>query len=153
VRAGADTRSADGGLLLIGLEPDDQFLEVLGGDCVLADDQHRVRSEQTDGLQVLDEIVRQRIDRTVDDVRADVAHADGVAVGRRARRAGHADRTRGSRDVLDHDGLAAERLTHALADGSRERVARPARRERHDDGDRLGRKRLRRCGSDAGKQR
>jgi hypothetical protein len=63
-----------------------------------------------------------------------VADAQRVAVGRRLDRAADADAGAGAGDVLDHDGLA-ERDAHALAEDARQRVGRPAGRERHHHGD------------------
>jgi hypothetical protein len=59
-----------------------------------------------------------------------MAEAERVAVRRGAHRAADADRAAGTGDVLDDDRLP-ERNAHALADGARDRVGRPAGRERH----------------------
>ena len=53
------------------------------------------------------------------------------------------DGSAGAGDVLDNDRLP-ERLSHALADHARDHIGRAAGGERHDHGDRPGRKRLRR---------
>src|SRR5262249_57570769 len=56
--------------------------------------------------------------------------------------AGDADRGAGSGNVFDHHGLTEGGL-HGLGQDATQRVERAAGRERHDDGHRLGRKRLR----------
>ena len=58
-----------------------------------------------------------------------------IAVGRRRGDAGAAERAAGAADVLDRH-LVAERPAHVVGHDARDHVARPARRERHDDGDR-----------------
>ena len=60
----------------------------------------------------------------------------GVAVGRRGFHRQHADDAVGARLVLDHEGLAGLVLD-VLADQAGGDVARAARREGHDDADRL----------------
>jgi hypothetical protein len=93
-------------------------------------------------LEIVDEIERQRVDRAVDHMGAEMPHADGVAVRCGARRARHADGAARAGYVFDQDRLA-ERLAHAFADGARQRIGRPTSGERHVDGDRLRWERLR----------
>src|SRR5256885_13263159 len=64
-----------------------------------------------------------------------MAEAERVAVRRGAHCAPDPDGAAGSGDVLD-DHRLAERDAHPLADGARDRVGRPAGRERHHDRDR-----------------
>jgi hypothetical protein len=64
-----------------------------------------------------------------------MAETNGVAVRRRAHRAGHTDRSAGASNVLDQDSLPERRL-HPGGKDARHDVGRPAGREWHDDGDR-----------------
>jgi hypothetical protein len=60
----------------------------------------------------------------------------GIAVRLRLGRARGAEGAAGAADILD-DHLLTERLGHGFGDQPRDRVGRPAGRERHDDGDRI----------------
>ena len=84
-------------------------------------------------------------------MRAPMADADRVAVGRRARDPADADGAAGAGRVLDDDGLA-ERAAHALGHDAGDGVGRTAGRERHDHGDRPRRIGLRVRGGDASKR-
>jgi hypothetical protein len=65
-------------------------------------------------------------------VRAGIASADGVAVGRGAGDARDALGAAGAGDVLDQDGLAKHGL-HVLGENARQGVGRSAGRIRRDD--------------------
>ncbi len=121
---------------------------LFAGRSLLHDDEIRIARQQRDRREVLHQIVRQRIDRAVGGVRAEVPADDGVAVGRGARDAGGADRAAGAGDIFDHQRLA-ERDAHPLAEIADDGVGRPAGRERHDHRDRPVRIILRRRASDA----
>ena len=94
--------------------------------------------KQRDRLEIAAQIIGQRIDRAVDHVRAVVAVAQRIAVGRRLHRALDAGHARLAGDVLDHHRLA-ERLAHALGERAREAVRRTAGEIRHDHRDRARR--------------
>ena len=134
--AGADARRRR--LVRIGLQPGDQLLGVLGRQRLLADDHQRRHREPDDRLEIVHRIPRHRIERRRADVARPVADAERVAVGRRADHAADADGGARAGHGLDQDRLA-ERLLHVLAHDPRDRVGRPARRERHDQRDRLRR--------------
>jgi hypothetical protein len=67
-------------------------------------------------------------------MRAPLADADGVAVGRGAREAADADIAAGAGDILDHQRLT-ERGAHRLGEDARQRVGRAAGGKRRDHGD------------------
>ena len=121
-----------GRLLRVCLEPGDEAPQVIRRNGVLRDDQIRIGRDQRDRLEILQHIVRERIDRAVDHVGAPVADADRVAVGRGTRNPADPDVAVGAGHVLDDDALA-ERCAHVLRHGACDHVRRPARSERHDD--------------------
>ncbi len=135
-------------LLLVRLQPRDQLGQRLGRQSAAREHQQRARDQQRDRLEIGHHVIGQRIDRAVEDLRADVADADGVAVRRRARDAADAERAARAADVLDHEGLP-ERAAHVLGDDARDLIHRTAGRIRHDHGDRPRRIRLRRRTRDA----
>ena len=126
---------ADADLAGIGLHPGDQLLQVRGREILARGDHQRVARQQRDRLEIAAQIIGQRIDRAVDDVRAVVAVAQRIAVGRRLHRAFDAGHARLAGDILDHDRLA-ERLAHALGERAREAVRRTAGEIGHDHRDR-----------------
>jgi len=67
-------------------------------------------------------------------MRLPVAEDDRIAIGRGTRDAAGADGARGPRRVFDDDRLA-ECPLHPIGEHARKRVGRPARWERHDNGD------------------
>jgi len=116
-----------------------EFLEVLGGKMLARHHGDRRVGGQPDRLEILDRIVA---DAGREHRRGDVrAHAGGqqrVAIGRRCGDARGSDRAAGTAHVLYDDRLI-EHAAHAVGDDARHHVARPARRERHDQCDRAGR--------------
>ena len=68
-------------------------------------------------------------------IRAQAAHEQRIAVGRRSGRGFGADRSGAPGAVFDHDRLAGC-LGQPLRDDAGERIGKAARRERHDDLDR-----------------
>ena len=116
------------------------------GDGLGRDDDERRDHQQRHRLEIGQQVVGQvAVGCAGDDVRAVLAEADGVAVGRRAHRAADADGAARAGDVLDDDGLA-ERDPHPLGEDAADHVGRSAGRERHDHGDGLGRIGLRKRG-------
>jgi len=67
-----------------------------------------------------------------------VVEQQRVAVRRRTRHLGGADRAAGARHVVDHDAGAAQRLAQRLGKVARHAVGRAAGGERNDHGDGLG---------------
>ena len=110
----------------------------------LGDDQERLGRDQRNGLEILQQVELERIDRAARDVGPPLADADRVAVGRRARDTADTDGAARTGDVLDDDGLA-EGGAHALGHDARDHVRRAAAGERHDHGDGPRRIGLRRC--------
>ncbi len=144
-------RRADAGialrdLALIGLEVGDELLQIVRRRRLLADDEKRLRRDQADRLEVVEQVVLERIDGAGRDVGAPLADADRVAVGRRASDAADADGAAGAGRVL-HDDRNAEHLAHAFGDEAADHVGRAADTERNHKRDRTRRIALRRGGS------
>jgi hypothetical protein len=130
-----------------------ELLQILGREVFPGEDQDRRAGGEPDRLKILDRIVLQiGIERGRGGVRAEMAHRDRVAVVLGALGAGDAGGPTGADHVFDHEGLA-ERLRHAVGDYAGDDVGRPARGERHNDGDGAGRIVLRRGGRDADGER
>ena len=150
-------RAADAGishrrLAGIGLEPGNQALEVVRRHGVVGKDQERLGRDHADRFEVGDEIVFERIDRAIDDVRRPVTDAERIAVARRLRDAADADAAACAGHILHHHRLA-ERAAHVLGEHSRTGVARAAGGKRHDHGDRPRGERLRRRRAGDGQHR
>jgi hypothetical protein len=98
-----------------------------------------MRARKTcDWLQVVQQIVPQRIHRAIDDMRAPVADAESVSVGRRVNCTANTDATASPGDVLDDDWLI-EALAHGSSNGASDRVRGAAGRERDDECDPMDR--------------
>src|SRR5262249_56008760 len=76
-------------------------------------------ARQPYGLEIVDQVVLQRVDGAVDHLSGPGSIEKRVAVGRRADDPADADRSRGAGHVLDDDGLAER---HALGDDARNRI-------------------------------
>ena len=95
--------------------------------------------DQDDRREILDVVVRHlRVQARVDRVRAHGAHFQRVAVGRGLGDQLRADVAAGAGPVVDDDRLAPC-VGELLRDGAGEDVGGAARRERHDEADRLRR--------------
>jgi len=70
-------------LVRVCLQPSDQTLQVICRHGLLCDDHCRIARNQRNGLEILQHIVRKGVDSSVHDVRAPLADAKRVAVGRR----------------------------------------------------------------------
>ncbi len=121
------------------------------GKRLLGDHQLRIDGHQPDRVEVLLQVVVQRIDDAAD-VGVPLADVDGVAVGRGAREPPDRDAAAGAADVFDDHRLAEDR-PHPLGHDARDHVGRAARRERHDQRDRTRRVGLRLHAGDAGHER
>ena len=91
-------------------------------------------SDQRHRFEVVKHVVREIVNRPIHDMRSPMADTDRIAIGRRARDAADAERAGRAGRVLD-DHRLPKRLAHALGKDARDRVGRPARRERHHQGD------------------
>ena len=131
MRRGAGARGSLRGLVRVRLQPGDQFLQVVRRHSLLGDDQQRLAGQQRDRLEVVEQIVLQRVDRAVEHVRARIADAHRVAVGRCAHDAADADAAARAGHILDDDGLP-ERRSHAFRHDAPDRVRRAAGSERHE---------------------
>ena len=133
---GAGPRSCGPGgrLVRVVLQPADQFVQLLRRQRRPADDELRAVPDQADRLEVVQDVVLQRIDGTVENMRSPVTDDDGVAVRRRARHSDARQRARCASDVFDDDGLP-QRPSHLLGEDARQHVGGPAGGERHDERD------------------
>jgi hypothetical protein len=134
MRRAAHAGRSHHGLAGIGFQPRDQFLDVLCGHRLGGNDQLRAVRDQRHGFEIGQQVVGQRIDRAVDDVRAPMPDAQRIAVARRASDPADGDVAARAGNVLDDDRLS-ERGPHALAEDARDGVGRPASRKRHDHRD------------------
>ena len=143
MRGAAHAAGGELHLALIRLDPRHQFLHVFRRHCVLGHHQLRIGRDQRDGREVLEQVERQVVVRAVHHMRAPVSDGEGVAIGRGAYHALHADTAARAGNAFNDDGLA-EKFAHGLAHQARQGIGGAARGKRHDDGDRARRVRLRR---------
>ena len=128
--AGCGRGIGDAAVLFLG--PLDQLLGRVGRHAGRGHQRHAGRADQRQGLEVPDRIVGQvGKEDHVGAVGALRPQHQRVAVGRGLGGEIGADRARGAAFVLDHDALAPD-LAQPRHQDARQRVGRPARRERHD---------------------
>ncbi len=96
-------------LVLVRFNPGDQFLQVLGGDGVVGDDDQRVGGKQRNRFEILQQVVGQGVGGAVQDMSRPLADTQRIAVGCGARHAADSDRAVRSADVLNDDALAERR--------------------------------------------
>src|SRR5262245_23847871 len=130
-------------LIVICLEPSDQFLEVVRRKIFSGCDENRAVGQQRYRFKILEHVILDRIHGARAYMAEPIADADRVAVRRRACGAADADAAARASDVLDYHGLA-ERDRQLIGKYTRDRVGDPAGRYRHDDGDGVRRIGLRR---------
>ena len=144
----------------IGLAECDQLLDGLGRKLRVHVRHDRRAAQQTDRIEILQRVVRQRVVQRRIGCEIAHRHEQRVAVRRGLRGGGGADHGGGAGPRLDDD-LLAPVIEHLLCDDPSQDVGRSARRERHDDLDRpvrifvgrlgRGRARSKRCGDERGK--
>ena len=142
----ADADGADVALPGLALSHAINSFTFFAGNVFPADDHELRNGEQRHRLDFLQHPQLHRIDRGVADELVQLPMIDGVAVGRGARDAG-------GRDVPPAPptfsrSSAGRANAHRLGEEPRQRIDRPAGGERHDDGDRPRRVRLRHRGCD-----
>ena len=137
VRAGANAGGRHRYIVLIGFEPGNQLGQVLRRNRFFRSDEMGIGRQQHDRLEILDEIVRERVEGAIGDECAPIAAGDRIAVGRGARDPAYADDPAGTTHIFDDDRLA-ERGLQVLGQQARKHIRRPARSERHDDRDPTG---------------
>ena len=141
--AGAD--GAERGRVRPRLQPGDQFGRGLRRQIVLADDPQRRGGQQRDRLQILEDVVVERVDRRRADMARPIADADHIAVWAGVDDSSARNRAAGAADGFDDHALAERRL-HRIGQDARQRVGRAAGRKADQHGDRAGRIGLRqRC--------
>ena len=125
-------------LVLIGFDPTNQFRQVLGRHCGLRHDHRVIVREQRHRLEVVQDVIWERVDRAVYDVRVPGADADRVAVGRRSGGSAHADGPSRPGHILNDNGMAKRQL-HAFSHDAGERIGGTSGGERHNHRDRARR--------------
>ena len=133
-------------LRLVRLHVGDELLQRVGRKVLRHDDDARRLDHEAERREVGERVVgRILVERLAPGVGAAVADHELRAVGRRLRHAQRADRAAGA-DRIFHHHVLAEHLGEALRDDASGHVARPARSERHDQGERAAPQGLRRRG-------
>src|SRR5262249_4292706 len=89
---------ADRHLVGVCPEPCDQLAQILFRRSLVGDQQLMIARQQRDRLEVLGEVGLQRIDGAVDEMGAEIAEYEGVAVRCRAHYASGCDAARGAGD-------------------------------------------------------
>ena len=134
MRGGAVAAGAIVQLARILLGVVDEFQHVLGRNRGMHDHDVVHLRQHAQMLEALQRIVLQTgVQRGVHAEGADVAHANGVAIGWRAGDLHAAHRAAGAGAVLNRDALAPG-FGELLADDARQNVGRSTRGERHDHG-------------------
>src|SRR5262249_6908469 len=139
------TSSASGSLcclLRVGLEPSNQFPQVLCRQRVPGNDKRRTGCNPAQRREIVDQVVWERVNCSVSDVATPLPDTDRVAIGSCAGNPANPNAARSTCHVLDDNGLT-KRCTHALSHDSSDRVCRAACSKWHDDRDWPRRKRLR----------
>jgi hypothetical protein len=103
---------------------------------VFAEKQLRIAGNHRDRFEVLQQIIRQRIDCAVEDVCSDVPDANRIAIRRGASDTADADTSRCTRHVLNDDALS-KLNRHALSQNAGQRIGRPTGGKRHNHRDRV----------------
>src|SRR5262249_59429175 len=119
-------------LVRIGLQPRNQAFQVSRRHRILCNDEPRTASEPWDGLEIIQHVVLERVDGPVDNVGAQEAGAERVAITCRARDAADAKGPSGATYVFNDDGLT-EPAPHALGHDARDCIQWPARPERYNN--------------------
>src|SRR5262249_10448515 len=145
--AGNMPRTANAGmplrrLIRVRLRPSDEFLQILRRHGFLCSNQQRGLGEKRDWFEIISQVVLERIESAVCDKRVPLADDECVPVRRSARDATNADGSICASDVLN-DGRLAERHLYVLTQKACDRICRPSRRIRSDNGDGAGWVRLR----------
>ena len=136
MRGRADAGMAVGRLGGVGAQPGHELRDVVRRQRRLPDDRHRHVGDAADAVEIVHHVVFQVVVEGRRRGMRDVPDGDGVAIGRGARDAGHADRAAGAAGIVDDHGLA-ERLAHRFGNETRHRVGRTARGRGHNKGDGL----------------
>src|ERR1700733_5015056 len=132
VARASDTRGANQGGPAF--HPGNKLAEIVRGYALSGDDQLVRAWETCDRLEVVQQIVPQRVNLTFDDMRAPIAHTESVSIGRRVDRTADADAAASTSDVLNDDRLA-EAFAHRPCNGPSDRVRWPTGGKRDDERD------------------
>src|SRR5215475_9755035 len=111
---GAAHADAAEGRIWVGLEPSDQLDQSIRRQAASSDEHLRRGRQQRNRLKVADEVERQRVGRSAEDMTIEMADAERVTVGFGAHYAPNSDGAPGAGDVFDDDRLT-ERDPHAFA--------------------------------------
>src|SRR5262249_49617762 len=108
------------------LDPPDQFHQIHGWHGVPGQHEQRSAAEKRDGFEITQQIVLQRVDGAVYDMRTPVAAAECITVRRRAPDSGNGQTPGSTGHVFDNDGLP-KRSPHVLGQDTHSRIRWTAR--------------------------
>ena len=132
-------------------QPGDQLLQVLRRHVILRDDQIRTACKQRDRLEILHDIVLERVDGAIGDELISGREAKRVAIGRGARDATDTDIAGRTAHILDHHG-STQRRRHRFRQDARKHIDGPARRKGYYHGNWTRRIGLRPCNARHGRE-
>ena len=139
-------------LVGISFQPFDQFGKRVRREVLAGDDQVGFPGKQRNRIEVPQEIIGERINGAIGDMRTPIAGAERITVRGCTHDATDADTASRPGDIFDHYGLA-ERIPKPLRHDPHHHVERPARRIRHVHGDGPRRIGLRRASARQGANR
>jgi hypothetical protein len=116
----------------VGLEPGDQFSQVRRRHGFPCDDDSTLAPDLRNRLEILQQVLRESVDRSVRDVRAPEAENERVTVGRRAGNSPDTDAAGSASHIFNQHGLA-ERDSHLLGHDPSKSIRWPAGGERNHD--------------------
>src|SRR6266436_5898392 len=123
-----------GRFIRIVLQPRDETGEIICRNVVLGDDQVWSTPGERYRFEVLHHVVCKRVDCAIRNVRAPIAHADGVTIWRGSRDPANANRSIRASNIFD-DYILTERCPHGFSHDTRSRIRRPACSESDDHRD------------------
>src|SRR5262249_16695070 len=125
------------GLSGVGFQPSDQFIKVVYRHRFPCKHDQRISDEWRDRLEIIQHVVWKRTENAVQNMPAQGAEADRIAIGPRARDAIDTDAPVSPADVFHDDGLS-KRVSHPLGEHSSDYIRRAAwcKRNNHRDGPR-----------------
>jgi hypothetical protein len=117
-----------GGQVQLYFGPAPASIEHIGRDGSLGDDQVRLNRSQCHWFEIAQNVVLQRVDRSVHYMRGPTADAERVAIARGAGDAANSDAAIRAAEVFNNDGLA-ERDAHSFSQGSCNHICCPTCRK------------------------
>ncbi len=137
-------RDASGRLVGIGLQPGDQFIQIICRHRFPCKKKIRKRGKRRDGFEIIQHIVWKGIESAVQHMPAQETEVDCIAIGPRAVNSADTDAPVGASHVFD-DNWLPKRVFHALGKDSPDHIRGAARRHWNNHRDRARRIGLSRC--------